>query len=110
VLGSVGLGITAVVLAIRNGGLKAEIQEADQLRKAAEAALAVQTTESEDQKLRAKAQIASLRKELERFENEKLDAIEEEPNREKRIAARRNWVVDALRMLPKEADGADRDG
>jgi len=89
-LSTVGLSITVVIFAIRNSGLAIDAHRADMLRKAAEAALKVGTKEFDDYRDRAEAKEARLVAELERYENQELDAIEAEPNRPRRIERRRN--------------------
>ena len=93
---SAGLGIAVALLGIRNGGLKADARHADTLRKAAEAALKVNTTNFDDYRMRAESKEASLVAQLEHYENHELDAIEEEPNRVVRIERRRSWVAGVL--------------
>ena len=108
--GSIGFAITAVVLAIRNGGLKVDANTADTLRKAAEK-LATKTTKNFDAyRKRSEEMVAGLVKELENYENEELDAIEEEPDRDRRIARRRSWVRGVLSKAPSPTSDDSGDG
>ena len=95
-LASAGLGITVAIMGIRNGGLKADAREADQDRKAAEAALMVAAKEFDDYRLRAESKEALLVKELEHYENQELAAIEAEPDQVVRIRRRRRLVGGVL--------------
>lgn len=99
-IGSVGFGTTAIVLALRNGGLRSEITRADSLREKAENDLKATTAEYDTYRERAEQQLHLLQEELEHFENHELDAIEEEPDRTKRIERRRSWVRSLLSKAP----------
>jgi hypothetical protein len=109
-LTSAALGVTVALLGIRNGGLKADARHADTLRKAAEAALKVGTTEFDDYRKRAELREANLVAELEHYENEELDAIEAEPDRPRRIERRRNWVRSVLSKASSPTSDDSEDG
>lgn len=108
--GTVGLAIACVVFAVRNGGLRAELVRADMLRKTAEGALKDSEKEFTEYRERTEQQLKDLNDELERFENHELDAIEEEPNRVRRIERRRSWVLGVLSKTRASANSEDPEG
>jgi len=108
--GTLGLGITSVVLAIRCGGLKVDANKADTLRKTAEDKLKDVSKKADAYRKATEEQLALLQKELEYFEDHELDAIEAEPDRDKRIARRRGWVRGVLSKAPSPASDDSGNG
>ncbi len=110
VLAAIG-GVSTLAMAIvawalwqRSKGLKSEIESEQILRVIAEDKLTDATKEFDDYRSRAKAKETSLVLQLEHYENHELDAIEEEPNRNVRIARRRSWVASVLSQASATSD------
>jgi ribosomal protein S18 len=93
---SAALGLTVALMGIRVGRLKTDAAEADSMRKAAETNLKTSTAKFEDYRKRAESIRAELIAELERFQEERLDGIEKEPDRKIRVRLRRAWVSGLL--------------
>lgn len=106
---SAGLGITIAVMGLRMSRLKTDAASADKARKVAEASLKVNTTKFDDYRSRAEATKAELVAELERFQKERLDGIEKEPDRSTRIRLRHSWISGVLSKASNLAgdDGGD---
>lgn len=69
-VGMLGSTATVVVLALRNGGLKAEVQQATTFRKAAEEAMTLTVQSASRERTKYKAQLADLQSTIEVLENE----------------------------------------
>ena len=109
-LTTVGLALAVWALRVRMDGLRGNLRAAYSERNAAEAALKIGTKEFDDYRMRAEAMQAKLVSELERYENEELDAIESEPDRPRRIERRRNWVRSVLSKASPPTGDDSEDG
>lgn len=93
---SAGMAIVVAILALRNSGLRLDVRRTETLQRAAEAALKLSGRELSEYKQRSESAMAVLVDRLEYYERHELDAIEEEPDRDRRIQRRRDWVRDIL--------------
>ena len=102
---SVGLAVTCVVLAIRNGGLKANAREADLFRKQADADLKKTAEKLADYRARAEAQIVDLMEEIDELEDQEGEVIAAIKDPAVRRARRRARVVRMLSPPPAGGSG-----
>lgn len=107
VAGLLGLAITSIVLAIRNGGLKADARDADTKREIAEENLKNNEAKHLDYKKRAQKQIADLMEEIDELEDQESAAIAAIKDPRVRRARRRARV---LRLLSEEANAESGEG
>ncbi len=93
---AVGLAVTLAIFGIRNGGLKADAQEADQARKKAESDLKKTSGDFDEYRARAEQIEEELSAELEQYENAEIAAIKAEPDQAVRVKRRRRLVGSVL--------------
>lgn len=107
-IGTLGFAVTSVFLAIRNGGLRAEVKEADLFREDAQKQLAETARKFADYRSRAEKQIAELMGEIDELEDQEGAAIAAIDDPAVRRARRRARVA---RLLSTTAgEGGERDG
>lgn len=107
-VGSIGFALTCVVLAIRNGGLKADAKDADTKRKIAEKTLIEKTAEYKDFKQRAQKQIVDLMEEIDELEDQETRVIASIKDPDTRRARRKSRVLRLLSEASNIEGGNDK--